>query len=111
MIAHLFRTISRRTFIKAASITGITGLFAPRSLFSASAPSQLSRVVLVEDGTATSGLSINANVVQVMMDSGVQSLTGLHDIGEAWKSIFPFINSSISNDCCKPTETSRSSLG
>ncbi len=29
-----------------------------------------------------------------MTDSGIQSLTGLHDIGEAWKSIFPFINSS-----------------
>ncbi len=103
---RLFQNMNRRTFLKAASLTGIAGLASPRDVFAALAPSQLSRVVIVEDGTATSGLSINAGAVQVMVNSGIQSLTGLRDIGEAWKTIFPGINTSkviaIKVNCINP---------
>jgi uncharacterized protein (DUF362 family) len=46
-----------------------------------------SRIVVVEDGAATSGLTIDSAVVQVMVDSGIKSLAEQEDIGEAWKSI------------------------
>ena len=93
-LKNFLRNINRRTFLKAASITGIAGLVFPRNLFASLAPSQLSRVVIVEDSTATSGLSINAAVVQVMMDRGITALSDQYDVGEAWKAQFPGINAS-----------------
>ena len=37
---------------------------------------------------------VNADVVQVMIDEGIKNYTGLTDVGEAWKSIFPGITGS-----------------
>jgi hypothetical protein len=50
-----------------------------------------SDVVLCYDQNATSGSSIIQPVVQAMIDSSILALTGLTDVGEAWKSIFPGI--------------------
>jgi uncharacterized protein (DUF362 family) len=93
-LKNILRNINRRTFLKAASITGIAGLVFPRNLFASLAPTQLSRVVIVEDSIATSGFSIDAAVVQVMMDRGIMALSGQYDVGEAWKAQFPGINAS-----------------
>lgn len=83
--------IDRRTFLKIVSITGAGGLVYPQRLLSGFAPMDLSRVVVIEDSAATSGLTIDAGIVQSMMDCGIMALTGLYDVGEAWKSLFPGI--------------------
>ena len=33
--------------------------------------------------------NVDQSVAQVMMDEGIRQLTGINDIGEAWKSFFP----------------------
>jgi hypothetical protein len=43
---------------------------------------------------ATSGPNIDPAVVQVMVDESIMNLTGLSDVGEAWKSVFPGITQS-----------------
>jgi hypothetical protein len=83
--------IDRRTFLKVASIKGAASLIYPRSLLSGLAPKDLSRVVVIEDSSVTSGLAIDASIVQSMMDCGIMALTGRNDVGEAWKSLFPGI--------------------
>jgi hypothetical protein len=65
----------------------------PQSL-SWGAGSRMSKVVKVVDSSATQGMTINAAVVQQMVNAGVMELTGQADLGEAWKSLFPGITSS-----------------
>ncbi|MFC1800347.1 DUF362 domain-containing protein, partial [Candidatus Eisenbacteria bacterium] len=86
--------IDRRTFMKIASLTGASGLVFPRYLMAGFAPMQLTRVVMIEDSSATSGLSVDGAVVRSMMNCGIMRLTDDYDIGEAWKSLFPGISES-----------------
>jgi uncharacterized protein (DUF362 family) len=90
--------LDRRTFLRLLSLAGLTGLtYSGKgfgSSFASSAPADLSRVVIVTDSGATSGLTINASVVQSMIDCGVMNLTGIFNVGEAWKSLFPGITAS-----------------
>ncbi len=88
------RSIDRRTFLQILSFTGITGLIYPRQLISSLVPSALSRVVIIEDDTATNGILVNKDTIQLMIDSGLKALTNQNDIGEACKTLFPGINSS-----------------
>jgi uncharacterized protein (DUF362 family) len=86
--------IDRRTFMKILSITGVGGLVLPRRLLSGLDELDPTRVVIIEDTAATSGLSIDGDIVQSMMDCGIRRLTDMYDVGEAWKSIFPGISES-----------------
>ncbi len=58
-------------------------------------PQDNSRVVVVDDDTVLSGILpnviIHQSVVQIMVNAGIHSLTGIQDLGEAWKSLFPGI--------------------
>ena len=91
--------ISRREFLKYLGV-GAMGLIARPSFaqllndFSFDA----SDVVQCFDEGATTGSTINEIVVQMMMNESIKALTGIQDVGEAWKSIFPGIteNSVIS---------------
>ncbi len=91
---EFLRNIDRRSFLKIVSLTGITGLIYPRKLLASLVGEELSRVIIVEDGTATDGSSINEDTVQIMMDTGVKALTYQCNVGEAWKMLFPGITSS-----------------
>ena len=86
--------IDRRTFLKIVSFTGITGLIYPRQLIASLIPTTLSRVIVVEDSNVTKGKSVNEKTVQIMVDSGIKSLTQEEDIGKAWKTLFPNISPS-----------------
>lgn len=92
--------------MKIVSLTGIAGLVYPRRLISSLVPEDPSRVIIVEDGTSTSGYSINEDAVRTMMDTGIEALTYLPDIGEAWKTLFPGIGPSsviaIKVNCLNP---------
>lgn len=49
-------------------------------------------VVVAESGVYSIKFNvIDQNKLQVMVDSGIRRLTGIGDIGEAWKSVFPNI--------------------
>ncbi len=92
------RSPSRRDFIRTTA-AGLAGtLVAPLVARSAEAQaretSARSRVVVVHDQRALDAdtfedRSINPDVAQAMMDSGIRHLTGINDVGEAWKSLFP----------------------
>ena len=86
---------SRRDFI-GRSIKGTAGLMAYPFLKRTSSDrldvyKDTSRVVVVEDEDAVIGNAIQPSAVQAMVDSGIQHLTGLGDVGEAWLSLFPGI--------------------
>jgi len=64
-------SIDRRSFTKILSLAGFGGLIYPGNLLSKLINTK-TRVVVVEDDLATSGTTINPDVVQIMMDSGIQ---------------------------------------
>jgi uncharacterized protein (DUF362 family) len=88
---ELADAIGRRSFMRLISAAGVAGLVYPGSLMGALGGTDPSRVVLVSDDDATSGLSIDEAVVQDIVDCGIVNLTRIADVGEAWKSLFPGI--------------------
>jgi hypothetical protein len=88
------KDISRRDFIKYLGAGTIGLLTNPRiPLFNKKTGRQASDVVQCYDDNATSGSStINSAVVRIMTDESIKTLTGLSDVGEAWKSVFPGID-------------------
>lgn len=88
------KRIDRCAFLKIASITGAAGLIHPEKVLSGLASQDLSRVVLIEDTSATIGLSIDGGVVQSMVNCGIITLAGRSHIGEAWKTLLPGVTES-----------------
>ena len=86
--------IHRRTFLKIASITGAAGLVYPQELVSGLARQEKSRVVLIEDTSATVGLSIDPGVVQSMVNCGIINLAQQSHVGEAWKTLLSGVTES-----------------
>ena len=89
---NLSKGIGRRAFIKIASITSAAGLICPQKVFSGLAPQDLSRVILIEDNSATVGLTIDANIVRSMVNCGIMNLAQEYEVGEAWKTLLPGVN-------------------
>jgi len=87
------KDISRRRFLKYLG-AGAVGIIAkPKIPFTTKINnSRASDVIQCFDENATTGTSINESVVQIMMDESIKTLTGITDVGEAWKSIFPGID-------------------
>ena len=90
--------ITRRKFID-QTIRGTAGAIAAsaccgRFADSSASPAALSRVVTVRDDQAVDKNVINAAVAQIMMNAGIMGLTGIDDVGEAWRSLFPGITAS-----------------
>ena len=88
------KKIGRREFLKDAAI-GTAGIFiGTKTLtkkFENILDTQQSIVTICRDVNATSGSNVNQAIVQVMVDESIKNLTGLNNIGEAWKSLFPGI--------------------
>ena len=90
------KEISRRDFLKFLGI-GALGLAAqPRLAFGEELPGRdlASDVVQCIDDTALSVTSIRPATVQVMMDESIKALTGLSNVGAAWKAVFSGITAS-----------------
>jgi uncharacterized protein (DUF362 family) len=87
--------IERRNFLKALSVTGAGSMLLSNNLLANTESSKVntSKVVIISDENASDKITkkLNANVVQAMVDDGIKNYTGLGDLGEAWKSIFPGI--------------------
>ena len=65
------------------------------------------RVVRVVDSKATSGSTIDGDVVQTMMDEAIKTFTGKTDVAEGWATLFPSIRLStdvvsIKVNCINP---------
>jgi len=85
--------IERRDFLRILAFTGVSGLIYPSNLISSILSGKdLSRVVIVEHSEATSGSTIYPDTVQLMMDTAIKGLALNNDLGEAWKSLLPEIN-------------------
>lgn len=92
---------TRREFLKktAGLTTGL--LFSPflnsHTLKAGAFLLDKSKVVIVKDDNSLDQSVVNENVVQIMVDAGIIELTGINDVGSAWKSLFPdiTINSTI----------------
>jgi uncharacterized protein (DUF362 family) len=84
---YFLSSIDRRTFLRLATIAGLGSFIYPQKLMSVLVPSALSRLVVVEDSVATNGLTIDAAVVKVMVNSGIKALAQQEQIGEAWKTL------------------------
>jgi len=89
------KDVSRRDFLKYVGV-GALGLVVKPRLLSAfdqeSSPAlDASDVVQCFHDGATSGSTINEPVVQMMVDESIMALAGIHNVGEAWKTIFPGI--------------------
>jgi hypothetical protein len=82
--------ITRRDFLRAASVAPLSGAFIP-ALLGRTAPSALSgkvRVVLVRDKDALDASGTpNAAVIQKMLDDAVTTLVGEKDPVRAWRTI------------------------
>jgi len=88
----IVKNISRRNFLKYLG-AGVIGIIAkPKFSLAKKNDFRASDVIQCFDENATSGNTINESVVQIMMDESIQTLTGINNLGEAWKSILPDIN-------------------
>jgi hypothetical protein len=80
-------TLSRRQFL-ASTLATAMGSVIPRDLFAYSSHRN-TRIVIVTDNNATSGSTVNADVVTQMVNAGIKQLTQQPTVGEAWMSLFP----------------------
>jgi len=85
----LLRMLDRRTFLKILSFTGVSGLIYPREVISSLTSPPSSRLVVVEEDSATSGTTIDSEAVQVMVDSAIRVLALKDDVGAAWMQLMP----------------------
>ncbi|MDH4211295.1 MAG: DUF362 domain-containing protein [candidate division WOR-3 bacterium] len=93
------KDITRRDFIKYCGVGALGLVLKPNLIYGRTPGGQrASDVIQCFDENATSGSTINEPIVQTMMDASIKQLTGITDVGEAWKSVFPGIteNSVIS---------------
>ena len=90
-------SVSRRTFLN-RSATGTLGLMlapsAGKMLQASVFDNDKSPVILVKDADAIHATTkrIDTQVVQSMLDASIRILTGINDLGEAWKKFFPGIS-------------------
>ncbi len=86
---------TRRAFLKtgtAATLGFMTRRFwLPRYAFAS--PSETSRVVVVTDDAVLQGEIIQEDVVRIMIDEGLTTLTDAATPGEAWETIIPGLSS------------------
>jgi len=102
-MAEIIKKLTRREFIDrtAKGAIGVAGysFFHNPLLDAADFSSNRSTVVIVKHDNASrienqgnkKAYLVEQEVAQGMMDAGIRSLTGIEDVGEAWKSLFPDI--------------------
>jgi hypothetical protein len=97
------KNFERRTFMKAIALAGIGGFVLANCKKETDVQDEnpdsntKSTVVTIKDTRASKvdgsekKYPVNTNVVKRMVDDGIIALTGISNLGDAWKSIFPTI--------------------
>ncbi len=90
--------LNRRDFLKSAGLLTGGALLAMPALANepGGQPNPAdpdSRVLVVRDNACTSGMSVNADIVQIIVDNAIKRYADIYNLGEAWRSIFPGITS------------------
>jgi hypothetical protein len=87
------KDISRRDFIKFCGLGTLGFLIKPAISCAKSLNDDPLRSDVVQcfHENANTGSTINEPIVQLMMDESIKTLTGIPDVGEAWRSVFPGI--------------------
>jgi uncharacterized protein (DUF362 family) len=80
--------ITRRNFLKYVGVGSLGFIARPLFPFIPKGRGRASDVIQCHDDNATTGLVINDSIVDIMMEESIKTLTGIGDVGEAWKSIF-----------------------
>jgi hypothetical protein len=85
------RDISRREFLRlgATASLGFAVGSGNEPRVSRATPPETSRVVVVTDERVIEGTTIRQDVARIMLDSGIEALTGAPTPGEAWLTLFP----------------------
>lgn len=82
------KMITRRDFLKVASVAPLAGAFLPALKGAAAGPAEKVKVVLVRDPNALDASGApNAEVVQRMLDDAVCALLDERDAVKAWKTL------------------------
>lgn len=82
------RMITRRDFLKVASVAPLAGAFLPALKGAPEGPAEKVKVVLVRDPNALDAAGTpNAVVIQRMLDDAVMALVGEKDPVKAWQKI------------------------
>ena len=92
---HLRKKLTRRKFIDIAALSA-KGLCAYPVVKGAAAGDVRALtdkvpVVVAKHDNVINSMVIDQGVVQIMLDSAIRSLTGIVDVGGAWRSLFPGI--------------------
>ena len=86
-------TITRRTFVREISSIGLGLALAPTLLNfhveRAHAVENVGKIVVATSNYLTSGLSVNTDVANLLLNAAIKPFTGKNSVEEAWKSIFP----------------------
>lgn len=86
--------VERRDFLKIMSLTCIGSLVYSKELIASKlSASDVSNVVVIynQNVTNTTKKTVDAAIVQSMVNQAITAYTGISEVGEAWKSIFPGI--------------------
>ena len=89
------KSLSRRSFFTFVSTTGLAVTTAPYLISCGHKPILRGpgQVVISQNPKSTNGLdNLDGDVIQQIVDNGIQAFTGINNIGTAWKSIFPTID-------------------
>jgi uncharacterized protein (DUF362 family) len=90
-------SVSRRDFLRmsTAASAGLMAvpLWKPQGLQAKT--NETSRVVVVTDDGATVGSALQPDVLRIMVDAGIQSLTETENPIEAWQAIFPDLSADV----------------
>jgi hypothetical protein len=90
--------LTRREFLQTAGALTGSALLTPPFVWGEERPEsnsldEISRVVVVTDTACTTGSTIHQNIINTMMNEAIKSYTEILDVGQAWMSLFPGINS------------------
>ncbi|MBM3210840.1 DUF362 domain-containing protein [Candidatus Poribacteria bacterium] len=88
--------VTRREFLRDVSAIGLGLAVAPLgfNIKEAQAADNNGKIVVATSESLTDGVSVNATVAKMLLDNAIKSFTGVNNLEEAWKSIFPSLTNS-----------------
>jgi uncharacterized protein (DUF362 family) len=98
-MAYKTKRYTRREFIDRTAkgtvgLIGYSALESSLSKVSGMSNDNSTVIVVKHDDAGITGNKVDQDVAQVMIDAAIRRLSGIDDIGEAWKTLFPGITQS-----------------